>query len=266
MNKKKFEKPDLSVEELSAELVIANLELSKAHKRLLEEENARTQMFSNISHDLRSPITAIKNAVEMLNTMNSYPVEKVSPLLKIINNRVSVLEQLINDIFLLVSLDNHYLNMNIEQLPIGFFLEDFFFSRQADECYASRKLLLEVPENLSVCVAADSHQLTRVLDNLFSNALKYSKDNDSICLKAKQEETQIVISVTDTGIGIAPEHIDKIFDRCYIVEQARTPGTSSTGLGLSICQAIVETFSGKIWCESIPGKGSTFSFSLPLVS
>ena len=69
MNKKKFETPDLSVEELSAELIIANLELAKTHKRLLDEENARTQMFSNISHDLRSPITAIKNAVEMLNTM-----------------------------------------------------------------------------------------------------------------------------------------------------------------------------------------------------
>ena len=265
MSKKKFEAPKLTTDELSAELVLANLKLAKAHKRLLEEEQARNEMFSSISHDLRSPITAVKNAVELLSNMEEYSPEAVTPLLQLMQGRIDTLEQLINDIFLLVSLDNHCEPMKLELVPLLYFLEDFFFSREADQCYRERKLLLDVPEDLDVSVQIEPHSFIRVLDNLFTNALKYSNTGDSICLRAACKEDEVLISVCDTGIGIPPEDTEKVFERCYRVEKARTPGVSSTGLGLAITRSIVKQFSGKIWCESTLGEGSTFTISLPIL-
>lgn len=265
MNKKKFEVPQLTADELSAELVLTNLKLAKAHERLLEEEQARNEMFSSISHDLRSPITAIKSAVELLSNMEEFTPETVTPLLQLMQNRINTLEQLINDIFLLVSLDNHCKPMKLEPVPLLFFLEDFFFSREVDQCYKERKLSLDVPEDLDVTVMVEPHSFTRVLDNLFTNALKYSHPGDSICLRAACKEDSVLISVSDTGIGIPPEDIEKVFERCYRVEKARTPGVSSTGLGLAITRSIVRQFSGNIWCESTLGQGSTFTVSLPRI-
>lgn len=262
--RKKFEPPQLTVEKLSEELVIANLKLKEANEKLLAEETARNEMFASISHDLRSPITAIKNAVELLNTYESFTKENVTPLLSLMEGRIQILEHMINDIFLLVSLDNHCISMNKKTIPLGFFLEDYFFSCEADPNYAQRKLSLEVSEDLDANVWVDEMHLTRVLENLFTNALKYSNTGDTITLGAYIKEEQVIVYVEDNGIGISKEHIDRIFDRCFIVEKARTPGHSSTGLGLSITQSIIEHFSGKIWCESTLGEGSRFSFSLPL--
>lgn len=264
MEKKKFELPNLTVEKLSEELVITNLKLTQANEKLRQAEQARSEMFSSISHDLRSPITAIKNSVEMLSDMTEYSPEKVKPLLSIMNKRIDTLEQLINDIFLLVSLDNNCKQMKLEPLPLGFFLEEFFFSRETAGQYHDRKLVLNVAEDLDVLVLADPHELERVMDNLFTNARKYSKPGDTISLDAKIEAKHVIVSVSDTGIGIAKEHISKVFDRCFIVEKARTPEVSSTGLGLSITKSIIEHFQGSIWCESTLGKGSIFSFSLPI--
>lgn len=264
MDKKKFETPSLTVDELSEELVIAKLSLEQANKQLLAEQQARSEMFASISHDLRSPITAIKNAVELLSSMEEYPPEKIQPLLHLMDARIRSLEQMINDIFFLVSLENNCLKMKPEPLPLGFFLEDYFFTQEADNRYKERKLELLVPQDFEATVFVDAHALTRVLDNLFTNALKYSKDGASIRLGAWKTEKQVTIFIEDTGIGIAKEHLEKIFDRCFIVEKARTPGISSTGFGLSITKAIIEYFSGTITCSSKLGVGSRFSFTLPL--
>lgn len=264
MDKKKFKLPNLTVEKLSEELVITNLKLTQANEKLRQAEQARSEMFSSISHDLRSPITAIKNSIELLSDMTDYSPDKVKPLLSIMNRRIDTLEKLINDIFLLVSLDNDCKQMKLEPLSLGFFLEEFFFTREADNCYQDRTLLLHVPEDLNVLVLVDSHELERALDNLFTNAYKYSTCKDTISLAAKVENDHVVVSVSDTGIGIAKEHLDKVFDRCFIVEKARTPGVSSTGLGLAITKSILEHFNGSVWCESTLGEGSTFSFSLPI--
>jgi len=264
MDKKKFELPNLTVEKLSEELVITNLKLTQANEKLRQAEQARSEMFSSISHDLRSPITAIKNSIELLSDMTDYSPEKVKPLLSIMNRRIDTLEQLINDIFLLVSLDNNCKQMNLETLSLGFFLEEFFFTREADSHYQDRTLLLHVPEDLNVLVLVDSHELERALDNLFTNAYKYSTRGDTISLAARVKEDHVIVSVSDTGIGIAKEHLNKVFDRCFIVEKARTPGVSSTGLGLAITKSILEHFNGSVWCESTLGEGSTFSFSLPI--
>lgn len=262
--RKKFESPELSTKELSAELVITNLKLQEAHEKLLHSEQARSEIFANISHDLRSPLTAIKNATELLQQMNDLDAEKAKPLLLLMNQRIETMEKMINDIFLLVTLDNKCIQMDFESIPFTYFLEDFFFSCEADNTYKNRKLVLEIPENLPGTILADSKQLKRVLDNLFTNALKYSHDGDIIKLGAYIKDDNYVVYIEDTGIGIAKEDLEKIFFRSYIVKKARTPNISSTGFGLSITKSILSYFNGTIWCESTLGTGTRFSFQIPL--
>ena len=264
--RKKFETPELNVQELSAELVVANLQLKEAHEQLKRSEQARSEMFANISHDLRSPITAIKNAVELLLDMEDFTKENAMPFLSLMDQRIDLLEKMIDDIFLLVTLDNHCIQMEFSSIPIGFFLEDYFFSCETDSKYKDRNLILEVPEDLPGTIWADSRQLTRVLENLFTNALKYSNPGDKIILGAYRETDSMIVYVEDTGIGLSSEEKEKVFDRCFIAKKARTPSISSTGLGLSITKAILSYFHGDIWCESTLDKGSRFSFLIPLES
>lgn len=261
--RKKFEQPSLTIEDLSAELVIANLKLKEAHEKLLHEEQMRSELFTSISHDLRSPITAIRNAVELISNMSEINKANISPYLCLMESKILSLEHLINDIFFLVSLDNHCMQMNMENIPIGFILEDYFFSCEADHTYSKRNLVLDIPEDFPFEINVDPQKFIRVLDNLFTNALKYSNDGDTITLGAYLDGDSIVTYIEDTGIGIEKEQQEKIFDPCYIVEKARTPGISSTGLGLSITKSILSYFHGEIWCESSYGKGSRFSFRLP---
>lgn len=262
--RKKFQEPELNAKELSAELVIANLRLKEAYEQLKKSEEARSEMFANISHDLRSPITVIKNAVELLLKKNDLTKESASPLLTLMNQRIDLLEKMINDIFLLVTLDNHCVQMEYSSVPLGFFLEDYFFSCQTDLKYQNRNLKLEVPENISGNVLVDPKHLTRVLDNLFNNALKYSNSGDKITLGAYLEEEHFIIYVNDTGMGISPENLEKIFERCFTVKKAHTSDISSSGLGLYITKSILSYFHGDIWCESTLNVGSRFSFRIPL--
>lgn len=263
--KKTFSRPELTVQQLSEELILTNLKLQEANRQLRENEQARTEMFSNISHDLRSPITAIKNAVDYLSSLEYITQEELTPMLKLMSTRIYSLENLINNIFLLASLKNHHVKFNLSPIEIGTFLEDYFFSCEADTKYEKRNLILNVPNDFSYPVNIDTEQLIRVLDNLFTNALKYSYPDSDITLGAYKNNDFIVIFIEDTGMGMELSQCKKIFEYSYTIEKARTPGISSTGLGLSIVKTIIEQLHGTIWCESELKKGSRFSFQLPIL-
>lgn len=264
--KTEFIKPELSVEELSVALYLASQKLEKLNEELMRSKKELTDIFINISHDLRSPITAIRNSMEYLLSMDSLDSEEALVTLKQMYHKVEYLEQMISDVFLLSSIDSSSNIFHFETVTIGAFLDDFFFGCDADYKYAKRRLCLNVPEDFPYKVTIDCRMLLRVLDNLFTNALKYSKDGASIILSASiTGKDTLLISVADTGFGIAPEHIKKVFDRTYMVSYARTPGQSTgCGLGLAIAKSIVENHGGSIWCESELGKGSCFKFTLPV--
>lgn len=265
--KTEFVKPELSVEDLSVALYHTNKKLDKANKELLQSKKELTEIYVNISHDLRSPITAIRNSLEYLLLMDVPDVEEVQKMMKLMYGRVNYLEQMINDTFLLSAISSSSKVLHFESINIGIFLEDFYFGCEADIKYVDRRLSLEVPDCFPYMTLIDYRMIYRVLDNLFSNALKYSTKNASIILSAELiEENNILITVTDTGIGIAKEHLSMIFDRTYMVSRARTPGEfNGCGLGLSIAKAIVESHNGNIWCESKLGEGSSFKFTLPVI-
>lgn len=261
-----FITPELTVEELSIALYEANQKLNSLNKKLIEEEKERSEFYANISHDLRSPMAAINGSVEYLLSRKTFDEQEVRSVLSIIQSRGQFLQNMINDIFTLASLNSSDRFLQKEDISISYFLEDFFYEQAEDPKYEKRSLKLDVPIELECIVSIDPKLIQRVLDNLFTNALKYSKDNAKITLSAKETVShKLRITVSDTGIGIAKEHLNKIFDRSFMVSPARTPGAEAgCGFGLAIARSIVEKHGGRIWCESIPGQGSDFIVELPV--
>lgn len=264
--KQAFVAPSLTVEDLSRALYEANQKLSGLNRQLLESEKRRTELFANLSHDLRSPVATIKNHTEYLLAFPTLSPSEVTATLEQIQNKVAQLEYFIGQMLDITQLDaTSEEQVHFEPMPVAPFLEDFFRACQADLRYASCTLSLNLPADFFCHVSADAKMLARVLENLFGNALKYTPPPCAITLGAQCEGRSVLISVSDNGIGIAPEHQTKIFERTYMVSGTRTPGAvPGCGLGLSIAQAIIHRHSGKIWCESTPGQGSIFRFTLPL--
>jgi signal transduction histidine kinase len=113
-------------------------------------------------------------------------------------------------------------------------------------------------------VEADSRCIEQVVRNLVENAVKYSPQGGEISISGERQDGEVVVTVTDQGVGIAPQYQDKVFERFYRVENRLTRGVSGSGLGLSICKGHIKAHGGRIWLESTPGQGSAFHFSIPL--
>ncbi len=266
MEKKKYEKPRISREQLEQQLLEANESLLEANRLLQKEEENRTEFLSNLSHDLRSPLSAVMNSVECLKAGNTTPQEEAE-ILNLMSRRLQNMQTLINDIFLLTKIEGATISLHMEEVDLGMFLEEFFYSCEADEKYEERELRLCIPENFSVRVKIDPQQMTRVLDNLFDNARKYSGAGATIRLEAAKSDCdgKVTILVRDTGIGIAKEDLERIFERSFRVTKARTATDTGSGFGLAIAKGIVEMQDGKIICESELGVGSSFFVELPTV-
>ena len=263
MNKKNvFQKPELSVEELSKALYEANLKLQTANEKLIEQEKQRLIFYANISHDLRAPITALSNSVEYLLSAENISANERTDTLTVMQKRVDYMKHLINDIFLLSSLESSDEKVHKEPVDMAFFIEDFFYMCMADQRFENVRMQLDIPEDLSVTMNTDPVLMQRALENLFSNALKYSNTAPEIILKVTYENYILSISVSDNGIGISPEHLPFIFDRSYMITQSRTPDSSAgSGFGLSIVKNIVEHHNGTISCTSTPYSGSCFTMT-----
>lgn len=264
--KNQFEKPELTVEELSHALYEANLKLLEANERLQLQEKQRLEFYANISHDLRAPMTALSNSVEyLLSAEQGLQKQELHETLLIMQRRTKYLEHLINDIFLLSSLDSSNDKVHKEPVDMRFFLEDYFYLCEADSKYVNAHLELDIPDSLELTLMIDPILIQRLLDNLFANALKYAKGTPYIKLSATLYDTHFQITVSDHGIGIAPEYLDKIFERSYIVSASRTPGSSaSSGFGLAIVKSIAEHHGATVRCQSILGEGSQFIIDFSL--
>lgn len=275
MKSKEFISPEVenkSVEELTRQLFEANLELTRLQKE-------RETMLANISHDLRAPITAIRGAIDLLLSSGSDSKTAPSPedmlkTAKLIDRRTATLEDLINDMYYLFSVNDRSRELSLEEIDAGPFLEEYFFDETTDPRYDNFDMQLCVPEDLHCKINIDVQKVIRVLDNLLTNAAKYAGAGCSISLGASYDRPagKLSITLSDTGRGIAPEDVERIFLRTFRVSDARTPessensqgraGHAGSGLGLSIAKAIIERHGGDIRCESCPGKGTSFIITL----
>lgn len=274
MDKKEFVEPQINtIEGLTAKLFELN-------QKLVNEETMRNKIIEDISHDLRAPLTCIRSAVDCLLEIEEnrgFDIEEVKNLSRVIDTRLKTLEVLVSDLYYLTTLDNPNNKFILECIPIRDFIEDYYCNLLIDERFENRKMLFESSLESSCLVKMDVSKITRVLDNLMTNALKYSNVGDSIliklyvpdksevdkCVSSEVEERYIALKIEDTGIGIAPDLVDKVFDRMFVVSDSRTPNTSTgSGLGLSIVKEVVDKHNGKIICESELNKGSSFTIYL----
>lgn len=270
MNKHDFNTPSIesdTLEILSQKLLRTTAELMSANQKLERYQQERSEMLANISHDLRAPITAIRSALDLLNSKNDASAEDLWETLHLIDRRTSSLENLIQDMYLLFTAENPSSAFDFQEIEIAPFLEEYYVDLSLNPAYDAHKLELDLSPDLSALVRIDIQKFLRVLDNLFTNALKYSGDHTTILLRSfvNNEENMLEIDVEDNGIGIPPEAIDHIFDRTYTVSRARTPGKASgSGLGLCIVRTIIERFGGSVSCQSTYGEGCCFRILLPL--
>ncbi|MBQ9120349.1 MAG: HAMP domain-containing histidine kinase [Lachnospiraceae bacterium] len=271
MNRSDFITPEVetdTLESLSEKLLHTTAQLMTANRQLEQFQKERSEMLSNISHDLRAPITAIRSALDLMTSRPDATVTELRDTLQLIDRRTATLENLIQDMYLLFTVENPTSQMQLETIEAAPFLEEYFFDISLQTLYEPHNLTLDMPETLSGHICIDPQKMLRVLDNLFTNAAKYSGDDTTITLRVRSlpEHEQLLIEVIDNGIGIPAEALSRIFDRTYTVSRARTPGsTAGSGLGLCIVRTIIERFGGEVCCESTLGKGCCFRILLPLI-
>ncbi|MEX0641272.1 MAG: ATP-binding protein [Pirellulales bacterium] len=238
-------------------------------------ESLRRDFIANVSHELKTPLTSIKAYTETLRNGAMNDPETSQKFLARIEEQSDRLHHLIMDMLMLARIESEQQAFEIVPVNVGDVvgqcLED---RRRAAE---AKRIHLAVESNLSPCsVLADREGLREILDNLIDNAIKYTADGGSVTVGWHTESPQrkqgnsdpqpssVTVFVQDTGIGIKPEDQKRVFERFYRVDKARSREQGGTGLGLSIVKHLAQSFSGNVAVTSEPGKGSTFSITLPL--
>lgn len=228
-------------------------------------EEVMAQFVSNISHELRTPLTCIKGYVETLMDGAVADPEMSKKFLGIIYEETERLNRLIRDLLDLSMMESKRTRMNQHLIDLGQLVQD---AGDFLKDYAEKKkisLSFHLNENLPD-VNGDEDRLEQVLINLMDNAIKYTPPGGNIQISCEQEDGFLKVSVKDTGPGIPEGERERVFERFYRVETDRSTSTGGRGLGLSIAKHIVEAHGGAIWVESALGKGSTFCFTIPVLS
>ena len=229
-----------------------------------KEERERRLFVSNVSHELRTPLTSVKSYLEALDEGALY--EPVAPdFIKVSLNETNRMMRMVTDLLHLSRIDNATGHLDIELINftafITFILNRFDKMRTQDE-EKKYELVRDYPIT-SVWIEIDTDKMTQVIDNILNNAIKYSPDGGKITVSMKTTDDQMILSISDQGLGIPKEDLPKIFDRFYRVDKARSRAQGGTGLGLAIAKEIIKQHNGFIWAKSEYGKGSTFTIVLP---
>jgi two-component system phosphate regulon sensor histidine kinase PhoR len=229
--------------------------------RLKQLERTREEFVANVSHELRTPLSLIKGYAEtLLDGARNDPVV-TERFLKIIERNASRLDLLIQDLLAISALESGRITLNLQPLPLRPLAEKVLADLKARTDAKGVKLINDLPE---LTVTADANRLEQVLANLVDNAIKYGRADGTVIVGGqKADADKIEIYVQDDGPGIPPESLDRVFERFYRVDKARSREQGGTGLGLSIVKHIVQSHGGKVWVKSELGKGATFFFTLP---
>ncbi|WLR55161.1 cell wall metabolism sensor histidine kinase WalK [Mesobacillus subterraneus] len=221
----------------------------------------RREFVANVSHELRTPLTTMRSYLEAL-AEGAWRDEEIAPnFLETTRGETERMIRLVNDLLQLSKLDSvdYRLSKEWVNFPV-------FFNRIIDRFEMTKEQNVSFKREITddaIFVEIDEDKITQVLDNIISNAMKYSPEGGTITFKVKELDDQIVASISDEGVGIPKDNLDKIFDRFYRVDKARTRKLGGTGLGLAIAREMVNAHGGRIWAESVEGRGTTVQFTLP---
>jgi two-component system phosphate regulon sensor histidine kinase PhoR len=228
--------------------------------RIEAAENTRREFIANVSHELRTPLTSIQGYVETLIEELEPGQETSREFLGIVLKNATRMNRITEDLLSLASLESPDHKLALRPMQAGALLQEGIDSLRG--VAADSGVKLESVGALDVLVLADSDAMNQVFGNLIENALKYAKAGKRVRVGARLLESEVEFTVRDFGPGIASEHLDRIFERFYRVDKARSREAGGTGLGLAIVKHIVLAHGGRIWAESELGSGAAFHFTL----
>ena len=221
----------------------------------------RREFVANVSHELRTPLTTMRSYLEAL-AEGAWQDENIAPhFLNVTQTETERMIRLVNDLLQLSKMDRQETDLSLEFVEFNKFFEriiDRFEMSKSQNVNFKRLLPKE-----SYFVEIDTDKLTQVIDNIISNALKYSPDGGEIRFGFTIQNEMLQVMISDDGMGIPKENVTKIFDRFYRVDRARARSMGGTGLGLAIAREMIEAHGGKIWAQSEEGVGTTIFFTLP---
>jgi two-component system, OmpR family, phosphate regulon sensor histidine kinase PhoR len=226
-------------------------------------ERVRRDFVANVSHEFRTPLTAIQGFAETLLAGAIDDAQNRVRFLEIILEHARRLARLTEDLLRLSQMDSDRLELEIDEVSVSQIVDSCLATAQHRALENGLKLSVNVPSN-PPSVAGDRRRLAEVLQNLLDNARQYTLPGGEIVLSAEVHDSEVVFTVSDTGIGIPRADQSRIFERFYRVDAARSREAGGTGLGLAIAKHLIEAQGGRIWVESEIGKGSHFHFSVPI--
>ncbi|AOV06374.1 cell wall metabolism sensor histidine kinase WalK [Sporosarcina ureilytica] len=221
----------------------------------------RREFVSNVSHELRTPLTTMRSYLEAL-ADGAWKNEEIAPsFLHVTQTETERMIRLVEDLLKLSRMDSQDYDLNKEWVEFNqffnFIIDRFELSKSQNVNF--RRLLPQT----DLFVEIDTDKMTQVIDNIISNALKYSPDGGDIYFEISVLEKYFKVMITDEGMGISPKNVKRIFDRFYRADRARSRAMGGTGLGLAISREMIVAHGGEIWAESEEGKGTTIFFTLP---
>ena len=231
--------------------------------RLAKLENIRKDFVANVSHEIKTPITAIKGFVETLQEGRTQDQEEIRRFLEIIHRHVDRLEAIVEDLLTLSRMEKE---AETEGIPLEDHAVRDILARAVQACgdkAESKKIHLEIDCREDLKARMDPQLLEQAVVNLIDNAINYSEEGKSVTIKALERAQEIFIQVQDQGCGIERKHLDRVFERFYRVDKSRSRKLGGTGLGLAIVKHIVQSHGGRVSIESQLGVGSTFTLQLP---
>ena len=240
-----------------AALALGNARLYSAARRAT---SARDEVLAVVSHDLRNPISAIAMCARILREAPPTDTEERERMLTAITEATVWMQQLIRDLLDVSAIEAGRMSVDRQPGSLASIVSTATGMVSGEIEQRSIQLVVE-PVDEGLAVNVDTSRIVQVITNLLGNAIKFTNAGGTVTVRAQREPTAIVVSVTDTGIGIDPDAVPHIFDRFW---QARATPRRGSGLGLAIARGIVEAHGGRLWVESQLGKGSTFSFSIPV--
>ena len=231
--------------------------------RLKHLDESRQEFVSNVSHELKTPITSIRILADSLTSMGEAPVELYQEFMTDISNEIDRESRIIDDLLEMVRLDKTNAELTVQRVNMNELLESVL--KRLKGTAEKRNVVVTLECMRPVVADVDELKFTRLVTNLVENAIKYNKDNGSVSVSLNADQTYFYVKIVDTGVGIPEDEIGKIFERFYRVDKARSRETGGTGLGLAICKDIAQLHHGVIRVSSDYGVGSTFVIRVPLV-
>ena len=261
-----FSQDDIPFVQTLADLIALAIDRARledkadAIRAVREADRMRAELMATLSHELRMPLTSIKGYSTALLLQINWDKEKISDFLHKIDEECDNLQGMIKDILDSSLIDVNQLNLELQPVRLQNIARDVTMETQRHTNIHT--LMLEFPHDCPI-VNADARWIRQVFRNIFENAIKYSPEGGLIVIRGEVRPTDIVVSVSDQGIGISPEDLIPLFEKFFRVKSAAGLHVAGTGLGLPVARAIVEAHGGKIWVESKLNQGTTIYFSLP---